>query len=645
MKKPLVSALLLTTIFLSLICPLTILLGSVKIAFAVTQKTIKGDMVIPANNITVLENYDITIEGNIKVEEGGLLILKNTAIKISQSKAYQYCVIIKGRLEASFSSIIPDPKRPRSYNITVIGNGFVQLFNFDMSRSGTTCQLILEDSATVVGDKVNLLEGFIIVKKHSSLKLTNSKIKPSSSKTPLTLYDFSDVSLTKTSVAVSATKPLFEVYGFSRLYFSDTNMANGIIRAYNYSKLSIMDCEGDLSIELYHSSSAIIKGGRFKSLKTYGSSMASITKTMSVKEIAINTYDMSTVFLYSGRVMSAFAYNNSRLTIIGSLIEYGFDMSGGVVGAYGSAEVLLAGSTVRILNAYESSTVSLSNVTIKWMARASSFSSLLFDNCQIETLAVAEASSVKISKSYIASLDITNSPKVDIVNSNIGEATFNFKSANISFASLGPFYCNYWSSTANGTLVTHTSGYGADITLKGTKIQYGLNINLFGSSNASIFDSRLKHLGAYDSATIHLFNSTATSYYLGNETRIFTYWYLTVYALNGTSLNVFYQNGTVAIPTITIVDVVKFPLLEKVVDGGGSIVYTEGNYKFNAEWNGNSIQREIKMSDNVIIYLTPANPSQHDTTTIVTALIIICAVLLGTSLFYLKRRKRFSKNP
>jgi hypothetical protein len=639
LKKPLVSALLLTTILLSLIYPLPILLGSVKIALAAAQKTIKGDMVIPANNITVLENYDITIEGNIKVEEGGLLILKNTTIKISQSKEYQYGVIIRGRLEASFSSIIPNPRRPLSYNITVLGNGFVWLSNFDISRSGTTCQLILGDSATLVGDKVNLLEGFIIAKKHSSLRLTNSKIKPTSSKTPLTLYDFSDVVLTKTSVTVSATKPLFKVYNFSRLYFSDVDSANGIIHAYDYSKLSIMNCKGDLSIELYHSSSVIINSGRFKSLKAYNSSMASIIKTISVKEVEISAYDVSTVLLHSGRVTSAFAYNNSRLTIINSAVEYGFTMSGGVVGAYDSADVMLTGSTVRILNAYKSSVVSLSNTTITWMARASSFSSLSFDKCQIGTFAVAEASSVNVSNSHIASLDITNSPKVYIVNSVIDEATFNFKSVNISIAGLGPFYCNHWSSTGNGTLATH-GGYGADITLSRTKIQYGLNLNLFGSSNVSIFDSRLKHLGAYDSTTICLFNSTATSHYIGNETRMLTYWYLTVYALNGTNIKVFYQNGTAAIPTLTVVDVVKFPLLEKVVCG--SSVYTEGNYKFNAEWNGNSIQREIKMGDNVVIDLTPPKSWQPDLNTIVAALIVICAVL-GTSLFYLKRRKRPSK--
>lgn len=638
MKRPLTSASLLLIMFLSIVCSLHVF---VNMTFAVTQITIDGDMIIPPNNITIFENYDITIKGNIIVQESGLLILKNTTIKISQLKANQYGVIVKGKLEASFSSIIPDPLYTLSYNITVKGNGVLSLSNSNITRPKAVCQLILEDFGVIIGDKVNILEGFIIAKNYSSLKLTNSKIDPASSKIPIVSYDFSDISLIKTAVTVASTKPLFELYGSSRLSFSDYKSASGIIRAYNYSKLDVRSCERDLSIELYHSSSAIINSGEFKSLKAYNSSMASIIKTMSSMGTEINTYDSSTVLLHSGRATSLFAFKNSRLSVINSVIDYTLSMSGGVVGAYDSANVFLDGSTVRILNADQSSTVSLSNVTIRWMARASTSSSLSFDKCKIETLSVTDASSVSVSNSNIILLEIINSPKVYIGDSTINEATFNFKSVNISIAGLGPIYCSYWSSTANGTLVNYAGGYGADITLNKTSIQYGLNLRLFGSSNVSIIDSKLNHLGMYDSTTVYLTNSTAASYYIGNDTEMFTYWYLGVFALNGTNLTVLYQNGTAATPTVTVSgDFVKFSLLEKVVNG--SIIYKVSNYILNAEWEGGSAQRTIEISGNVMVDLTPPKPWQPDITLIASIVLLICAVL-GISLFYLKKRKRLSK--
>ncbi|MEM2105383.1 MAG: hypothetical protein QXV21_02790 [Candidatus Bathyarchaeia archaeon] len=636
MKKHFLSASLLA---LTLLSAAHIMLVNIKPAFAATPLIINGNLVITPSNSTIFEDYDITVNGSVIIQEGGSLVLKKSILKIYQTKANQHGIIVMGRLDVTLnSSIIPDPTRQLSYNMTVKGSGTVSISYSAISGKKATFQLITEDFASVISERSNITEGFITAKNYSLLKFKDSMINPASSKTPIVIYDFSDASIVNTNVILTSNKPLFELYNSSRLTFSDSTTTFGIIYAYNYSKVNIINCVSN-TLETYHFSSAIISSGSFKSVKAYNSSMVSIVRAMAI-DGEVNAYDLSTVLLHSARAKSAFAYKKSRLMLFNSVLDYTLKMDGGVLGAYDSADVSLADSAVRILNTYQSSTVSLSNVTIRWTVQASSSSTLLFDRSNIEALYVTDTASVNISRSNINILEIIKSPKVYISNCTINELTLNFKSVNISVVGLGPVYCDYWNSVINGTLFTYAGGYGVDITLNKTQILTGVNLHLSGISNASIIDSKLNYFGVYDSTTVYLVNSTAQSSYIGNDTQRFVYWYLNVYVVNGTNLVVLYNNGTAATPSVTAVNVtnVKFPLLEKVINGS-TVTYTVDNYILNADWDGGSANKTINLTGNVTIDLTPPKPWQPDITTIALAAILVC-VIVGISLLYIKRRRR-----
>lgn len=642
MKRRLLTTLLLVLISFSAINYVSFLIRPVSASSSITL----DGLTVVSGNITRLDDYEITMKGDILVEENGVLILKNTTIKIYQTTPNQHGVIIRGRLEATSSSkIIPDSFRPLSYEMTIQGKGSASLTDFELmgdAKKKAECHLIVEDSAVLVGVNLNITEGRITAQGSSVIKLSRSKIGTPSLKVPLTLYDSCDVSLSQVSAVAAAPRSAFELYNSSILSLSNCispYSISGVIRAYHSSRVTVRDSSIEWHIETHNSSSALIISGEMKTVKAFSSSTISIIKA-SLTEL--NMYDSSIVLVQSARATGLFAYGKSRLTVIDSMIEFPPSVaSGGTIGAYNSSDVSLTNSKVRVVSAYQSSTISISNSTVVWMARTSSSSVLSITTSKVGSLSVNDLSSVVSRNSMITLLEVKDFSKISTVDSVIQELTIRFKSVNASFSSLEPAFYSQWNSIVNGTLVASSSGYRPDITLTRTWINQSLSLYFFGASNITLIDSRIKFLSVYDFTVVQLVNSTFSAYEIMAEAKVYTYWYLSVFASNGTSVTVFYTNGTEVVPTV-VVDggLAKFPLLEKIVNA--STTYAVGNYTLSAVWDGGSEHRTLEMTGNRVADLTPTTPWwQQNLYVIIIAVISVSVIISAISLLYiLKKRKR-----
>lgn len=620
---------------------------SIKPVSASSSITLPG-LTVPPGSVVRYNDTEIIMTGNIIVKENAILILKNTTIKFYQTKDNQYGAIIQGQLEATdFSEIIPDLSKTYDFTVTIEGQGSALLTDFNLmgdSRKRKECNLIVKDNAKLVGVNLDITEGNIIGQGSSSIKLSDSKID-SRTKVPLILRDSCDVSLTGFT-ARAYTPSLFELHDYSVLSVSNCRRPyysiTGVIKVYDSSRMIARNSSGDWHVETYHYSSAFIISEDMKTVKTFGSSTISIIKA-SLTEL--NAYNSSIVLMNIATANGLFTYENSRLTAIDSTVEYPPDATkGGTIAAYGYSNVLLLSSKARVLSTYQNSSVSMFNSTIGWMARTSSFSTLSITNSSVQSLSINDFSYSYVEKSTITLLEVSDSSRISMVDSLIKELVMCFKSVNATFAGLKPTFYGQWNSIVNGTLVATSSEYGPDITLTRTRIDQSLNLQFLGASNVTITDSEVTNLGVYNTTVVQLVNSTVSFYEIAAGAKVYVYWYLNVFALNGTSVTVSYTNGTVVAQTV--VDdsrLARFTLFEKALNTSAS--YTMSSYMLSATWDGGSESRTLEITRSVTVDLIPKAPWwQQNLYMIILTLAISAAVIIAAVSLYMLKRKSRSKH-
>ena len=607
----------------------------VKSAFgapATSTLTLSGDLIIAPGEIKRFNDTDITIKGNVIVENNATLILNRSTVNFDQTQDNQYNVTIRngGRLEALNSSRITSKN---SFQISSQGNSSATLYDTGVSF-GT---FLAEDLSSIFGSNLNIASGYIIMRDNSSLKLSNSEIKTFRGRPSLTLREYSIASISKT------TATDFKLYGNSLLEISDEAYPAkllGVIRSYESSRVVVRGSSNGWSLEAYDSSSAMLLGIAMKNLDAFKFSKVSI---YGMSLARLNAYDSSIVVMQKSKAASMFAYNNSRLYVMAdSVVEPSYQVpTGGNIEAYGTSGVFLSKSIVNTLKIHDYSSFYVERATIKQAALVSSSSSLSFKSSSAEILSVSDFSSTTISDSNISSLQVGDHSNLLVENSKVKEIFIRLKSVSVNFSGLLPTRYESWKLIEDGSLAIGSGGYSPSVRFTKTEITQGWSLLFSGATNATLINSAIRYLGMRNSTTIQLVNSTSEAFDMTSEEgEVNVSWYLDVLASNTTTVSVYYADGTVAAPPKNPDDngLARFTLLGEVMNMSGT--YPANQYTMHAIADNKSEVRTFEMTGNIVVDLLPSSSSLwQENLQLIIIIIVIIAVVFVSSFLILRRRK------
>ncbi len=566
--------------------------------------TIEGDLVITGTERS-FEKEVVEVHGNIRVESGGTISLKNATLKIVQTRRMQYnMTFLSSNLKATDNSMLTS------------NYGFFAYFRSDSSLTASSfdashCSMNFTGRTRVSMTDSKLT--YIRAYDSAVITLENSRIKPS-------------------TIELSKTTPALEAHGSSILSLSRTELREAFfydnsfgsfsyakigvfliapvslpVRLYNSSRLTVENSEEKWVMETYHFSSALIRNTTLWSAKTQHSSLISIWDTTIKK--GITSYDSSNVFLFNSKIQ----------------IPTGFEQ---YLVAYDSSKVSLFSTTIKgLLSAHDTSIITADGSTIEWLTARGS-SKLKLSKCTFPSMYFNDFSQASISKSKIGLLHTYDWSRVSILDPNATELHVrdssivsikgirgaNIKQLNIyckntkgAFNGLKPDTYNQWNSLTDASIVVDSGGSAPNITLDTVKISDGWSLFFSGSTNVSITDSKITHLRVSGTTTAHLLNTNISSYDISSKAKIHVYWYLKVHAAGDATVKVSYYNGTAQESKTTDGNgLASFIVLEKTIDNSGT--YATEDYLVDVTSPEYSQSQWVTINRNMELVLTAPVP-------------------------------------
>jgi hypothetical protein len=343
-------------------------------------------------------------------------------------------------------------------------------------------------------------------------------------------------------------------------------------------------------------------------MHVYGNSSAKISK-LTAPDVALNLNDDSTTIIDESTIYRMGIAGNTNINMSNSLLM--FDL-----GTYDNSSIEISNSTLGSIHAEGGYTVNLSNSTIKYHLAPRAYS------------------------------------------------------ANISITELQPGFFTYWNFRLNCSVTVAKDGKASNITLTNTQVN-GWLLYLWRLSKATINNSRLKDIFAYDLTAITINNSIIYSIHAYDNAYIETYnsiiysadlyensklWLInstsdstqhydksTTYIASILSIHVIdsidqnvplanvtatYENGTIADKALTSMDgTATLKLIEKIINASSE--QTIKNYNINATYQTYSTTTRIDITENKEIILKLENLIVPELS-LTTILLLLTAITIFT---------------
>jgi len=258
-------------------------------------------------------------------------------------------------------------------------------------------------------------------------------------------------------------------------------------------------------------------------------------------------------------------YDNSSATMTNSIDT-------AYLRTFGSANVSVSNSTIKLFDVIGPSVVTISNSTISYGLVAHYYS------------------------------------VVSVSNSTIEKLTIRSMHVNCSMAKIVPGPLTFWNYLLNSSVTVAPSGWAPNVTIRNSNVN-GWNPDFEESSNATITDSELCHLSSKDS-NVWCINTTAILYIIHMEGKVYVSWYLDAHVIDSIGQDVPSANVTAAYPNATIAEskltnangLARLTVMEKMMNSTGD--YPVGNYTIEASYGTHFNSTTVNMTGNREITLS-----------------------------------------
>ena len=566
------------------------------------------------NTVMKIINETKTLEGDVILTDNATLYIYNSDFTFSMKKNYQYSIRLSGHSR-----------------LIVIGSNLSsnKYFNIEMDDNSTA---IFNE----VDEKVSSMWSMFSfeVNDFSNVSLTKSKVYK------VNAYDFSFVNASKCRIYGVYLYDSAQFYGYNLVELRKVH-TKGSSSALISALPSVTSLIRNVDIKLEGSSNVSISemkiggaatialGGKIESydnsrLTIIDSSISSIT---SLQDVLINSYDFSSISLGDVKVSGAVfkCFDNSSLGILN-----GSQLSG-----------------VRVY-AYDNSTVNVrSDSMVDWLLEADDFSNVSVSNSEVILLRSVGLSKVSVSDSIVGSLQIRDFSKALFVNSTVKQVSINLISVNCTFSNFLNGLLKNWRLKVPGILF--------NLTLLNTRLEGGWSLMFYGSSNVTIYNSKLWYFAASDNSTVRFFNTTVyTESVVSGSANVYLEYNLTVHIvdlfgnpISGANVTLSYdgvpvwhgfsdENGMVNLA------------LSKVVDG--SEYFSPSSYVVTVEWNGYSESESVGeeqtewLRSNFSSSITLPSPWWYWYAIYSGIILALCVVVAFILYFVVKKRRKLASS-
>jgi hypothetical protein len=576
-----------------LLCSITIscFFSFSELVYAAIPEIISYDLIIKGNEVnTQFVNKTVIMNGNIIIEENATLYLDHTAIFFNQTGSVKYQLTLRKPVDG----------RPRllAVNSSITSQGLTAVPIYSMGglvslvdtviTSSTQYPLTVANSGflNVSGTKSEMPN--MIVKNSSQILLSNIlkpilKLNISMSTAVLsnievtTLYANrnSNVTLLRSEMAgegaeLSISDSFVNVTGSvvkdmivinSTAFVTDSTvtgeppMSQGL-KSLGTTNLTIKYCQPTLTSK-----------ATLTSVTAYNETNISVSNS---EMITFALYNTSTAMLSKVRVVSprsfVFIGGRSKANISDSEIAY--------FTASENATVSIANSTLsqtivrknsfifmskvillEWLRTYDNTVTSITKARMYQVLDTSGSSNTSISDSDLNMVSTYDSSLLSVNASSITLLHLADSSNVTISDSQVSELQIEARSIIGSFKGFNQASLTYWNLVQNNTIQLHPSdSYIPDLTLRNMQSPRNLSLTLYGASNVTILNTRLKHIGTIGNSIVRLENSSMETYEIKGGSKIYTYWYMAIHVLNSQKAPVVGANVAIIHPNGTIVD-------------------------------------------------------------------------------------------
>jgi len=605
---------------------LTLRPGLAAVSSLVSVSTLDPDFIFSGNNVTRIENGTLTVTGTMIVEDNATLYLVNMTIAVDAKGT----INVEGNATLYLvNSTLSYSNRAREYNMMTLrnpvnGNPRLILRNSNMvSKFSRAFAIRFYGNSS--GDFEMMNTDPKLAGARLDVKAYNSSMVRLSGCTVYSVYAYSDSNVTilssKFSTLYAEGSPAVSV-----LASTFNSAVDPVLRAYDYSEVSVAGCTVEGNISAYdHSvlsiSNTRIKGGWRLSINDYSRVEIISNSTVSLHKYSTNV-DVKGFSFFS---VSHAVLQNLR------------------VNTYDNAVASISDTVATYISIFarDFSNVTILRSRLDWFLRALDHSVVSVLNSTLTTLRVEDFSVVYVSSSNLSMMHAEESANTTVSNSIIEELSIVSDSVNGSITGLEPGFFDWWNFTS---FIKSSRGYVPLLLLINTQIRGDWDLTFLGSSNVTIANSTINFLEAFDSSVVKVVNSVLGSEYVVDQAVVRVWSYLRVHVVDRFGIplawaNVSLQsNGSPVESKVTDVNGwVSFTVLERVIDGSG--VYPYDSYTVDATWAESSGQQAVKMAGSKEIALTLPLPWWYEY-----AIIAVCIVIgVGIVLFVLVMKRRAPK--
>lgn len=528
--------------------------------------TISDDIIINGNNVTRFVNQNVTMNGNIIVEENATLYLNGASIFFNQTSGAEYNITLRN----------PMGGRPQlvAVNSNINGTTSIPIYLWGgaatLTNLTTTSTFIASDSSFInaYGRQTNIPQ---ITAQNSS----EVRISGNTAAVPTLILSNSTAVLSKGQVLTLSARDNANIslsggskVGTRLVLLTHTNATvnnsaiSGVMAINSSASITNSSVNG---LQSYGDASITIKGcrpplGILTSVDAYNQTKIS----MSDSEMAsIALHDASQATLKNLRIVGStsfvFLLGQSKADIENSEIDY-FTATQNATASITNLKIkqttFLGNSNVSVsntvvnqwLSTFDNALTRISNSTIFQGLATSGSSITSTSNSNITTVNTWYKSALSISTSSITILRVSGSSNVTVSNSRVEELYLEASSVTGTINGFQNFL-TYWNFIHTNHIIPDPEGSSIpDLTLQNMETPAHVNLEFFGNSNITIANAMLEGIVASDNTMVKLENSTVKlPYSVKGSSEIYSYWYIAFHVTDS-------QKAPVAGATVRVID-------------------------------------------------------------------------------------------
>jgi len=562
---------------------ITSFLGFLKPIYAIDSENIVGDLIITGNEIREYIDTQLTIYGNIIIKNNATLRFERTTIIFNQTGGAKYNITLENpinglpRLIAMNSNItsIGTSIPIYMYGSLAILTNLATSSTFLITGSTLNASGIRSDIQAITAQdfsQVFLSDYRISIPRlyldNSAAIVSNGRVKDliALHNSSITLLD----SRVENSLTLNSVEPGYSGYAkVDRSAISDVRVINSSafianstvkgLTSRGTANLTIGNCEPPYimtSVKVYDETKISISESEIATFASYNTSQAIVRKIRVV-----------------GSTSSVLIEGKSKADIYDSVIDY-FTVSENATVSITDSTTLQAlaekNSSINMsefavkqwLLIFDNACVSISNSTMYQVLATSGFSTASASSSKLNIVYVSDSSSFSVSTSSISLLRVLDSSNVTVSSSQVEELQIQARSITGTIYGFNQVSVTYWNSAKNNSVLPRPlDSYVPDLTLKNMQLK-NLTLQLFGDSNITIVNAKLKHIGASDNSIIKLENCTIETYEVRGDSLMYSYWYTAIHATNP-------QKAPMAGATVDVIDPTGIVIESGVTDANG----------------------------------------------------------------------------